>query len=276
MKKGLQERFARFHASFPLDDVYLGLPQPIRNATYLYLLALNGHQRAKEADAYVPMEVARQLALMMRVDCARALRALEVFVDKDGKQRVIEVSATHVFLVQYAKWQDTPEEIAELRAARSEAGQKGALVGWEKKRSQGAQQTTSKPPASAGQVLQQIPAEREIEREGESLIASPNPQVRDLDAITEGDPATELLLWWHGFIGRQISEDDRIAAPGLLEEYPRLGLAGIKARIVEHAEWRIGEEKDPIRTLQGYRYTLAREEIHLADRGVLKPRGVAS
>lgn len=127
MRKGLQERFARFHASFPLDDVYLQLPRGVRNDAYLYLLALNGHQRAKESDGDVPIVIAKEIARMMGLNAEKMLTSLEGVTDKEGRPRIVSRTSAHVRLLKYAKWQDLPEEIAELKAKRSEAGKVGGL-----------------------------------------------------------------------------------------------------------------------------------------------------
>jgi hypothetical protein len=180
MRKGLQERFARFHASFPLDDVYLQLPRPIRNDAYLYLLALNGHQRAKEADGDVPIVIAKEIARMMGLNAERMLSSLEAILDKEGKPRIVSRTAAHVRLLKYSKWQDLPEEIAELKAKRSEAGKVGGLNSAKARATQASAEPNAVADAQASaEPLAEAPlqqrsskpqAEREIETEGEVLV----------------------------------------------------------------------------------------------------------
>lgn len=86
------------------------------------------------------------------------------------------------------------------------------------------------------------------------------------------DPVAQLQLWWHEFVGRQISEHDKQAAAAFIVDYPRLGLDGIKARIIEHAAWRVENRKPPLGKLEFYRDTLRDREAHLADMGMMKPR----
>ena len=88
----------------------------------------------------------------------------------------------------------------------------------------------------------------------------------------ENDRVLDLQLWWHEFIGRQISEHDKQAAGAFLIDYPRLGLDGIKARIIQHALWRVEHNKPALGKLEFYRDTLKEQETFLADQGVTRPR----
>lgn len=104
------------------------------------------------------------------------------------------------------------------------------------------------------------------------LLHMAPPQVVPL----EDDPVLQLQVWWQEFIGRQISEHDRQAAAVFLVDCPRLGLAGIQARITAHAQWRTENGKKPLGKLEFYRDTLRDQEEHLADSGVTRPRVVAN
>jgi hypothetical protein len=290
----MQERFARFHAGFPLDDVYLGLPPrarraPLsRNDAYLYLLALNGHQRAKEADWDVPISVATALADTMGLDAEKTLAAIEAIVDEQGKPRVVVRLNGMIRLLKYRKWQDSPEEIAELRAARAEAGRKGALAGWDKKRSQNTphikdarpatpQQVPSTSPAIAEQVPQQIPAEREIEREIEISISPPYPPGRRSDVDKEPDEAmVELVDGMSQVLGRVLSGNELIECQLALNQYAYLTAKDLVARAHEHQDWCASNAHPPKRTVPGFADTWRRHNDHLADIGASKASRQAS
>ena len=172
VRKGLQERYARYDARFPLNDVYLSLPRAVRNDAYLYLLALSGHQRANEADENVPMTIAEELARVMGLRAERMLSALESVV-RDGKSRVLSRTKTHVRLEKYAKWQDLPDEIAELKAKRSQAGKVGGLNSAKARTTQANAEASDEPNAQASaeanaeQPLQHQRSKPQAEREGE-------------------------------------------------------------------------------------------------------------
>lgn len=291
MKKDLVERFGRFHARFPLDDVYLGLPPAIRNDAYLYLLALNGNQRADEADGLMALGVAEQIARMMGLRSRRMLEALALFLDENGDPRVVELTETHVRIIKYAKWQDTPEEIAGLRAARKEAGRAGAIAGWEKKKgtqnatykedarpARGqqpsgklpalAEQTSSKPPAKS----QQSPAEREREKEKESLNAPPFPPTRQPDAVKNGydDATTQLAVGMHEILGRQLSGVELIECQGALNQYAYLTGPELIDRAKDHQDYCKDHDLPAARTVGGFADSWRRENEHRADAGQAK------
>jgi hypothetical protein len=86
------------------------------------------------------------------------------------------------------------------------------------------------------------------------------------------DPVLQLQIWWHEFIGRQISEHDKQAAEAFVFDYQRLGLDGIKARIIQHAAWRVENKKPTLGKLEFYRDTLREQETFLADQDIPRPR----
>jgi len=92
--------------------------------------------------------------------------------------------------------------------------------------------------------------------------------------VPDEDPVLQLQVWWQEFNGGRISEHDKQAAAALIVDCQRLGLAGITARITEHAEWRTKNGKKPLGKLEFYRDTLRDQENHLADSGVLRPREI--
>ena len=200
MKK-LEEPYARYHARFYLDDVYLLLPPKTRNNAYLFLLALNGHQRDNKSDGVINLTVAREIARVMNLKADPLLADLQS-VRRDGAPRVVEVVGDEVWLLRYAKWQDTPDEIAESRAKKAAAGSVGGRRSADMRSKTQADASTpakqeagSRLPSGSPQLKQKQAEETERERERERESSASDEALGGAlpDAVPPPDPLGDDL-----------------------------------------------------------------------------------
>jgi len=282
MRKGLQERYARFDARFPLDEVYLALPRAIRNDAYLYLLALNGNQRATEADSKVPLQIAQQIARLMGLNAEKVINAL-ANVLKDGEPRVLRRTSTHVELLKYDKWQDTPEQIAELKLKRSEAGRLGGLskagkeVASAKANAVADAKQTPKQNLAEGMPKQNL---AETEREGETEIRNASKKATSVvrealtDAIQNGhtnDLALQLAKRVvDDVLKRDLSPLEVALCEQFVAEYAYLGVDDVVERMKSQLEWGKQQKLDPPSSLAWFTQSLRIENGHRADQGQAK------
>lgn len=273
----MPERYARFHAGFPLDDVYLGLPPRLRNDAYLYLLALNGHQRATEGDWDVPMSVAVAIAQSMGLNADKMLNALGQIEDSDGHPRIVVRVSEGIRLLKYRKWQDSPEQIAELKKVRSEAGIRGAAIRWghptqikdAREPMANAMASAMAPPMASAMANANGKNGKPIaegEGEGESLITPPDPPTRQPDAVKGPDEATvEVANGLSGLLGRVLSGQELIECQLALNQYAYLSAQDLVERAKDHQAWCVDNGHPVKRTVAGFTDSWRRHNDHVAD-----------